>query len=136
MNAVGEIIECRGENALVKFKRSRACKNCTACISFSNDELLVELKNTLNADIGDRVRIVLHPRSVVRASLIAYGIPLLAFIAGALAGSFFGDIYTALCSVFCAAAAFVILRILEPRFERMSAFQPKMLSYVEEGDAE
>ncbi len=130
MNSIGEIIELDGGNAVVKFKRGKACKNCNACLSFSDDELIVQIKNTLDAKIGDKVEIVLHARSVIKASLIAYGIPIITLIAGALSGSLLGDLYTAIFGILGAGTAFVILRLLEPRFERMSDFQPRMLSIV------
>lgn len=130
MNSIGEIIELDGENAVVKFKRGKACKNCNACISFSDDELIVPIKNTLDAKIGDKVEIVLHAKSVMKASLIAYGIPIVTLIAGALVGSLFGDLYTAIFGILGAGIAFVILKLLESRFERMSDFQPRMLSIV------
>ena len=130
MNAKGEVIEIRGDKAIVKFKRGKACKNCNACLSFSSDELTVEIKNTLSATVGDNVNIVLHERSVLKASLIAYGIPLIAFLAGALTGSIFGDIFTAVGGILGAGISFLILRLLEPRLERISDFQPKMIDFI------
>ena len=131
MNQIGEIIEVNGARATVKFARTKACGQCNACVRFGNDEAVVEMENSIYAQVGDRVEIVLHARSLVSASLILYGVPLLALLLGVALGSLMGDLWAAGLGVSFALAAFLIIRLLEPRFDRMSEFKPRMLRVIE-----
>ncbi len=86
LRTVGTVIAVDGENATVAFKRSKACGDCHACISFGTDQAQTAIRNTLGAAIGDRVAIELHQGSVFKASLILYGLPLVLLLAGVLLG--------------------------------------------------
>lgn len=130
MQQYGEVVEIKGSMAIIKFKRGKACEHCSGCISFSSTEAQIEVENILNAKVGDRVELVLHERSMLKASLIAYMGPLAALIIGVLIGSIWGEIYAAIGGVACALLAFMVLRLLEPKFERMAEFKPRMISII------
>lgn len=132
MEQYGEVIELKGNMAVVKFVRSKACQHCSGCISFSPSEAQIEIENILDAKVGDRVEIVLHARSMLKASLIAYMVPLGALIIGVFIGNIWGEAYAAIGGVGCALLAFLVIRLLEPRFERMAEFKPRMISIIKE----
>ncbi len=73
LRTIGTVTELNGDTATIVFKRSKACGDCHACISFGSDQAQTELKNTLGAKVGDRVSVELHSGSVMKASLIMYG---------------------------------------------------------------
>lgn len=130
MEAIGEVISIDGKTATVKFRRMPMCKNCKACLNFSPDELVVELENTLDAKVGDRVAIVLHTKSIVKASLIMYGIPLIIMLLGMGFGSLINEIASAIIGVAAALLSYLGLHLLEPVFASKQEFNPKMLAII------
>ncbi|HWQ59378.1 MAG TPA: SoxR reducing system RseC family protein [Clostridia bacterium] len=134
MRQTGVVVESRGKTAVVRFQKSGACGRCNACFRLGDSEAEVEIDNLLGAREGDEVVIELHGKSVFRASLIVYGVPLLALVTGAAMGSVWGDLTAALAALLFAAGAFFILRALEPRFSRMREFKPRMVEILEPTD--
>lgn len=127
----GKVISLSGKMAVVRFMRSDACGRCNACFHLGSHEADIEIVNTAQAEVGDLVSIELRGSSMVRASLIMYGVPLLALLIGVVAGAKWGDLYAAAGGVLLCAGAYFILRGLEPRFSRMNQFKPRMLEIVE-----
>ena len=132
LRTVGTVTELNGNKAKVVFTRSKACGDCHACVSFGSNQAETELTNTLGAKVGDRVSIELHSGSVFTASLIMYGIPLVALLAGVLIGSFISDLFTAVFGIGAAVIAFLIIRLFEPKFKKMGKFDPRMIEIVSE----
>lgn len=78
MRQTGKVIETKGKKAVVRFVRSDACGHCNACFRLGSNEADIDIDNALNAQIGDLVGIEMHAKSVLKASLILYGVPLVA----------------------------------------------------------
>lgn len=123
-----------GETAVVRFVRSDACGRCHACFHLGAEEADIEIVNTAKAKVGDLVSIELKGGSMVKASLIMYGVPLAGLLIGVLAGAQWGDLYAAVGGVLLCGAAYFILRGLEPRFARMRKFKPQMVEIVERSE--
>lgn len=136
MEQQGLVIGVNGGMATVKFVRSKACAHCNACLSFGDNEAIVDISNTVGAEVGDTVSITLHSRSLVKASLLMYGIPLVLLLIGALLGSLISDLATAAFGIVLAAGGFLLIRALEPRFERMSEFRPRMIEIISHKEEE
>jgi len=131
LRQTGRVIETKQNNmAVVRFQRSDACGHCNACFTFGSTEADIEIDNICNARVGDIVSIELHSGSMFKASAIAYGIPLIGLIVGAILGSRIGDIYAAVGGILLCGGTFFILRGLNPRFERMGEFKPRMIEIV------
>ncbi len=134
MRQTGKVIELKGKKAVVRFVRSDACGHCNACFRLGSNEADIEIDNTLKAKLDDVVGIEMHGKSVLKASLLLYGLPLVALLVGAFIGSFKGDLYSALAGLLFAAGAFFILRAFEPKFSRMTEFKPRMVEIMEKTD--
>lgn len=131
MEQYGEVIGVEGDTASVRFKRSKACGKCRACFTLGSDEAVIEIENILNAKAGDIVEIQLHANSMVKATLMMYGIPLIGLIIGVTAGSFIGGDAAALISgAGLALIAYLVIHIFEPKLSRKDAFKPRMLSIL------
>ena len=130
LRTIGTVTELNGDTATIVFKRSKACGDCHACIMFGSDQAQTELKNTLGAKVGDRVSVELHSGSVMKASLIMYGIPIVALLAGAIAGSFISNLFTAILGISAAALALLAIRLFEPRLKKRGEFNPVMIEIV------
>lgn len=129
--SVGQIVEAHGDTVLVRFKRTKACGECKMCASFGSDEAIVEVENRLNARVGDKVELALHSVSMLKASLIIYGIPLLALLCGVLIGIQFSDLLGAALGVAAAILSLLIIHFFEPQFKRRREFQPRMIRILE-----
>ncbi len=85
----GVVEQVSDTQAHIRMQRSPACASCGSrhmCYSDSNEDLLVEIDNTLKAKVGDRVEISMPTGSLLRLSVLVYCGPILAMIAGAYVG--------------------------------------------------
>ncbi len=131
MRQTGKVIARHDKTATVRFARSDMCGDCHACFRTGENEADIEIDNVLNAVEGDEVYIEMHERSVLKASIIMYGIPLAALLIGVICFSPLGDVYAAVGGLLLLGASFFILRGLEPRFQKMSQFKPRMTGFAE-----
>lgn len=78
MKEIGVVHKIKGGFATVRFERKTACENCNMCLK-PRDEMYVELrlKNSLNANIGDKVEVTMGQKAVLTSSFIVYVMPLI-----------------------------------------------------------
>ena len=103
--------------------------------------MLLEVQRIGDAAIGDKVQVQLPENTLMQASVILYGIPLIVLIVGLLAGfalpGWFGwngnpDVYAALCGLGLAGITFLIIRLTEHRRSESGKYAPQIVS-VEKG---
>ena len=90
MREEGVVVESRGDRARIRVERSSACKNCSAkvlCRPFGETHNVMEVANPEGAAKGQHVVVAVEPARLVKSSLLVYGIPIAALIAGAAVGS-------------------------------------------------
>jgi sigma-E factor negative regulatory protein RseC len=84
---VGLVKRIKGAYAVVSIPRKSACEGCTLkTCSPSENMMEIEAFNPLHAHVGQRVRIVMKPYTYLKGSIMVYGIPAVALIAGAVIG--------------------------------------------------
>lgn len=90
MNQQGYIIEVVDEKtAKLKMQRHSACASCGKCITSSEKkDILVEVENTIGAKVGDHVEVNMENVKVLKATALAYLIPLLGLLVGTI-GTYF-----------------------------------------------
>ena len=132
----GLVVSLDGGNATVRFVRGSMCAHCGACMRSGESEMELTLPNTLHAKVGDRVHVSLAARQLVRASLIAYAIPLLLLLLGVWLGSRITDVVALLCGLGGCAASFLILRLIDRKIRAKNTFAPAMTGFAESADAE
>jgi sigma-E factor negative regulatory protein RseC len=77
------VVANKNERAQVEIKRTSACDGCRGCsVGKEGRPLRVWAKNPINAKVGQVVEIEINAATFLSATLIVYGIPLLAFLAG------------------------------------------------------
>lgn len=94
---IGIVIKTEGDKARVAVQKRGACEGCTAkgaCESTS-EGVEIEALNPVNAREGQTVKVLLHVETYLKGSMIVYGLPLVLFIAGAIAGKNIGEVYFA-----------------------------------------
>lgn len=77
------VVANKGEKSKVEITRTSACDHCRACPVGTDDRSIqVWADNPLKAKVGQKVEIEMETRTLLSATFIAYGIPLIAFLLG------------------------------------------------------
>ena len=124
----GEVIGTEGKLAFVKFVRTSACGNCTACGMASGEkQLIIDVLNTKGARKGDLVEIEIETKKALFSSMIAYIFPLVMLIVGVAAGYWLSgrgiikadrEIVSAAFGIGLTILSFTAIRLLEPVFKK------------------
>lgn len=97
MKEIGIVKSIKGQTAKVEIQRHAACGTCGACqVSKDKQTMLTKARNEAQAQVGDTVAVEMEFANLLRATSVAYGFPLLAFLIGCGVGfytapSFGGD---------------------------------------------
>lgn len=96
MEETGTIVELKANQiAVVHCQKTSACNHCvskSSCISGDDKGTMqVDAHNPLNAQVGDRVKLVTSSRVFLSSSFILYIVPLIALVVGAVLGQFIGE---------------------------------------------
>jgi sigma-E factor negative regulatory protein RseC len=130
---VDRIIE---EKAVIRVQQSSSCSTCearSACRIESDKEMLIEVKNVLNAKVGDWVEISMPIRSLIKMGMLVYLFPVSALIIGAAGGDAcagYLHMEPNLSSILGAALAlglsFGVLKGIERAARNKREYQPRM----------
>ncbi|MBS3897712.1 MAG: SoxR reducing system RseC family protein [Dethiobacter sp.] len=96
MEQIGQVVKVNEGRAVVLVSRHQVCGKCGGCgvaISGAGENQL-EVLNQVGAEVGDRVKVVSDSAHVLRASFVAYILPMLALLAGVYAGQVLDQTYT------------------------------------------
>ena len=91
----GRVTETDGNMAKVLVLRKSSCDSCGvqgACQS-TPEGMEIEALNPVRAKKGQKVKISVSPDEFLKGSLLAYGLPLVFFIAGSILGKIAGEEY-------------------------------------------
>lgn len=90
----GMVIELEGSNATIMLEGGKSCKGCGAATiglcRAGNSSMFLTARNSAHAKQGDQVIIGIDKKTQCLGYLLAYVVPMFAFIGGAIMGSFFG----------------------------------------------
>jgi len=131
----GIITAAKLSKAWVKTVRSTTCEACEAkdsCHENDHDqEMIVQVENTIDACIGDRVVIGFRTAPLLQLTFMLYVFPIILLIAGAAAGQFAAPALQtdpSLTSLFsglaCFAIAFVVIRKLNDKLAAEKKYMP------------
>ncbi len=136
---LGTVINTRGDIAVVRTKRSEACKGCSAhgsCSAKGND-MEVEVVNRAGAMIGDDVAIQIRTGSFLKATFLLYVFPILCMILGAVAGEklapslgFDNSVLSAVSGFLCFFAAIWVVRIKGREMGEKEEYHPKIIRII------
>lgn len=141
MKERGQIVEVTEDGlAVVKIKRSSYCSSCGACnMGAHQDEMLLTIPNRLKGEPGDLVELDLEATSILKASAIAYLIPLAALLIGVVLGYVLAyrvngnaELFGAIGGILMAILAFLGIRMMEPIFRRQRKYSPQMVTIIKQ----
>lgn len=126
MKEAGKVIDIKGNTAELLFNRTSMCAKCGACgMKSGKNSIVVPVKNSLGAKIGDTVEIEFESGNVLTSSMLAYIFPLIMLFIGIWIGysipqNIFEvkDVMAAIIGLVFCGFSFLILRALDPLFKR------------------
>jgi sigma-E factor negative regulatory protein RseC len=138
---IGIVQSTEDEIAVVSLPRKSACEGCSmkACRP-EEGGMIVEALNPVNARTGQKVRIAMKSYTYLQGSIIAYGIPALGLIVGAVLGkevlsAYFRnhdpDIIAAVCGFGALVISFIIVKIWSSKANRRAGLKPVIEEILE-----
>lgn len=139
LGEVGEVIGKESGKLIVRMERKEACAKCRACTAgMKKEDMIIRAENVCNAEVGNKVDIVLDNADFMKATLIMYGIPFVAFMAGIFCG-YYGalkmginnsEVVGVVAGIVLVIVTYLIIHSQENRFKKGN-FVPKALKVVE-----
>ena len=77
------VVETNGDQAQILLKVHDNCENCGACMS---SELLLQVNNTVGAEVGEAVEIESENSQGLKTILVEFMLPVFSLIAGLIIG--------------------------------------------------
>ena len=91
----GVVTKAEGITAKVLVQKRGSCESCAAtgvCES-SKGGMEIEALNPVQARVGQRVKVSIKPQVYLKGTMLIYGLPLIALLAGAILGKDLGEKY-------------------------------------------
>ncbi|MBQ8072212.1 MAG: SoxR reducing system RseC family protein [Clostridia bacterium] len=133
MRQPGEITEIRGGMMEVTFCRPEACAACNACEG-GKREHKIWIRG--EGRVGDIAIVDMPDRMVVRASVIAYGLPLAGLLGGMILGHLLSggaDAWTMAGAAIGLGASLIALKGTEKRRAGRAEWSPRVVDILEKG---
>lgn len=143
MHEEGTVVESHGDRARIQVERGSACKHCSAkalCRPFGETSSLLEVANPVGAAQGQRVVVAIEPARLVKNSLLLYGMPAAALVAGAISGSYLAgilfekdraDVFAIIGAVILLGLALVVTRVLDRAAARKVEGLPRIVAILD-----
>ena len=135
----GIVEEIRKNTAVIKIERSSSCKHCAdkdSC-SIADRNMLIEVKNSLNANEGDRVEVSVPEGTFVKLSLMVYIFPVVSLMIGAILGNFLAKLLNtepsataAIAAAVFLAASFLFLKVFDKKKNAGEKYSPRMTRII------
>lgn len=115
--------------ARVRAVRGSSCGGCASrsmCQPSENTDVIIEAKNDVGAHVGERVEIAVKPKTFLKASFIAYMLPLISFFTGAFIGKYVAgsDVWAALTGMSAMILCFIGVWIYNKKSQSVKNYQP------------
>ena len=136
MERIATVISADRQTALVQIRRTSACgENCAACqASCKKTRHTAQVKNTVGAKEGQRVKVEMEGRSLIFLSFLAYIVPLLALILG-YAICFVllhNEVWADVSGLASLVLSFLVLRMVDKRIEKSGKYQSEITKIISE----
>lgn len=133
MLRTGRVVNAKNGEVEVCFERPEACAHCGAC-GGEKHETLVSIPG--DAPVGSWVDVEMPDKQVLKASLLAYVLPLVMLFLGLWIGSliFEKEALWAVTGIACMGLSWLLLRLIDKKVRR-TGWQPRILK-VHEGETD
>ena len=139
----GVMTEISGSIAKVAILKKTACESCAAagaCHPKDNDRSILEASNPVGASEGQKVKVALAPQVYLKASIILYGIPMVALVSGAILaknlsihylGKENSDLWAFLAGMGTMIASFAMIKIYNNKVAKTQKYKPVIVEILE-----
>lgn len=128
----GKVVEITADTISVEIINKSACAACHAkgvCAASEAASKIIEIPYTIETlsqdfEVGETVNVSLRPSLGMRATILAYGVPLVLLLAIIIAASKCGlnELWTGLCGIIGVAAYYAVLALFRNRLSRVFTF--------------
>ena len=142
MNQQGFIVEIVDDKtAKMRLQRHSACASCgkSAKLTSESQDLIVEVDNQIGAKVGDHVEVSMDSVKVMKATMLAYMLPLVFLIAGT-AICFFVlnninfngpiELLSGLCGLLCTFLSYLYLRKNDKKYRESRDYIPIVVRII------
>ena len=128
----GKVVAAENGVLEVCFERPEACAHCGQCAG-QKKETLVKVPG--DAPVGRWIDVDMPEGQVLKASMLAYVMPLLMLLGGLALGSviFENDLLKALTGIVCMGLSWLVLRLIDKNMRHRDRWQPKIVNVHDEG---
>ncbi len=142
MNQQGFIVEIvDNKTAKMLMQRHSACSSCGKCAKLSSEtqDLLVEVDNQIGAKVGDHVEVSMETIKVMKATMLAYMLPLVFLMVGTSASfyllnyiSYQGplEIISGICGLLCTLLAYLYLKKNDKKYRDSRDYIPIVVKII------
>lgn len=135
MREVGEVVEKRGNTAVVRFEGTSHCAGCKMSCSTRGKNRYLELADSLGVAPGDFVEVEFEEKRFVKGAFLSYVFPLLFFIVGYAVGHLISKaagltselLSVALSFVFLGLSYLLLKILFSSGILKASYFEPRMV---------
>ena len=133
MLRTGKVVAASGGELEVCFERPEACAHCGACAG-QKEKTLARIHGDVPA--GRWIEVDMPETQVLKASVLAYVLPLVMLLAGLALGSllFSQEALWAVTGILCMGLSWLILRLIEKRMKQKDVWQPKIVNVYGDGE--
>ena len=133
MLRTGKVVAANGGELEVCFERPEACAHCGQC-GGQKEKTLVKLPG--DVPVGRWIDVDMPEGQVLKASVLAYVLPLVMLLGGLALGSllFSQEALWAVTGILCMGLAWLILRLIEKRMKKKDVWQPKIVNVYGDGE--
>ena len=144
MNQQGFIIDIvDNRTAKMIMQRHSACASCGKCSKLSSEcqDLVVEVDNSIGAKKGDHVEVSMESVRVLKATLLAYLVPLIFLLVGTILTYYILDlikfsgpteVISGVVGLICTCISYLLLRKNNDKFKQSRQYIPKVTRIIEE----
>ena len=133
MRQPGEITESKNGMMEITFCRPEACASCKACEGGKKEH---KIRVRGEGRVGDIAIVDMPDAMIVKASAVAYGIPLIGLLAGMAAGYTMSggkDLFSMIGAAAGLAVSLAVLKITEKRRAGKEEWNPRIVEILEKG---
>lgn len=144
MNQQGFIIDIvDNRTAKMIMQRHSACASCGKCSKLSSEcqDLVVEVDNSIGAKKGDHVEVSMESVRVLKATLLAYLVPLMFLLVGTILTYYILDlikfsgsteVISGVVGLICTCISYLLLKKNDGKFKQSRQYIPKVTRIIEE----
>ena len=143
MNQQGFIIDIvDNRTAKMIMQRHSACASCGKCSKLSSEcqDLVVEVDNSIGAKKGDYVEVSMESVKVIKATLLAYLVPLIFLLVGTILTYYILDlikflgpieVISGVVGLICTCISYLLLRKNDNKFKESRQYIPEITRIIE-----